>query len=152
MNPNLTNPLLSHHRPPHPTMSITRLTQPNRTHRQISSMILIQLQRGQTLGQSTGNCRLHAFCSLQSFFSHMVKLTSHSSCASFMLKHNFLSTQSDQGQDEEYETEEQLHARLLTAALEFVPQHGWSMEAIAAGAEVRFRTVNLTEIRSLTCS
>ncbi|XP_037538593.1 ubiquinone biosynthesis protein COQ9, mitochondrial isoform X1 [Nematolebias whitei] len=41
----------------------------------------------------------------------------------------------DQGQDEGYETEEQLHARLLTAALEFVPQHGWSMEAIAAGAE-----------------
>ncbi|XP_013889060.1 ubiquinone biosynthesis protein COQ9, mitochondrial [Austrofundulus limnaeus] len=40
----------------------------------------------------------------------------------------------DQGQ-EEYETEEQLRARLLTAALEFVPQHGWSMEAIAAGAE-----------------
>ncbi|XP_037537928.1 ubiquinone biosynthesis protein COQ9, mitochondrial-like, partial [Nematolebias whitei] len=41
----------------------------------------------------------------------------------------------DQGQDEGYETEEQLHAQLLTAALEFVPQHGWSMEAIAAGAE-----------------
>ncbi|XP_029910405.1 ubiquinone biosynthesis protein COQ9, mitochondrial isoform X2 [Myripristis murdjan] len=36
---------------------------------------------------------------------------------------------------EEYETEEQLQARILTAALEFVPQHGWSMEAIAAGAE-----------------
>lgn len=44
----------------------------------------------------------------------------------------------DQGgeQGEEYETEEQLQARILTAALEFVPQHGWSMEAIAAGAEV----------------
>ncbi|KAF7225154.1 ubiquinone biosynthesis protein COQ9, mitochondrial isoform X2 [Nothobranchius furzeri] len=39
-------------------------------------------------------------------------------------------------QDEEYETEEQLQARILTSALEFVPQHGWSMEAIAAGAEV----------------
>lgn len=39
-------------------------------------------------------------------------------------------------QDEEYETEEQLQARILTAALEFVPVHGWSMEAIAAGAEV----------------
>ncbi|KAL4004115.1 nuclease HARBI1 [Sarotherodon galilaeus] len=38
-------------------------------------------------------------------------------------------------QDEEYETEEQLQARILTAALEFVPLHGWSMEAIAAGAE-----------------
>ncbi|XP_053174814.1 ubiquinone biosynthesis protein COQ9, mitochondrial [Scomber japonicus] len=38
-------------------------------------------------------------------------------------------------QNEEYETEEQLQARILTAALEFVPQHGWSMEAIAAGAE-----------------
>ncbi|XP_067090321.1 ubiquinone biosynthesis protein COQ9, mitochondrial [Osmerus mordax] len=36
---------------------------------------------------------------------------------------------------EEYETEEQLQARVLTAALEFVPLHGWSMEAIAAGAE-----------------
>uniref|UniRef100_A0A1A7X2H3 Ubiquinone biosynthesis protein n=1 Tax=Iconisemion striatum TaxID=60296 RepID=A0A1A7X2H3_9TELE len=42
---------------------------------------------------------------------------------------------SDQEQDEEYETEEQLQARILTSALEFVPQHGWSMEAIAAGAE-----------------
>ncbi|XP_073328965.1 ubiquinone biosynthesis protein COQ9, mitochondrial [Pagrus major] len=43
----------------------------------------------------------------------------------------------DQGgeQGEEYETEEQLQARILTAALEFVPLHGWSMEAIAAGAE-----------------
>ncbi|XP_069384024.1 ubiquinone biosynthesis protein COQ9, mitochondrial isoform X1 [Paralichthys olivaceus] len=38
-------------------------------------------------------------------------------------------------QGEEYETEEQLQARILTAALEFVPQHGWSMEAIASGAE-----------------
>lgn len=45
----------------------------------------------------------------------------------------------DQGgeQDEEYETEEQLQARILTAALEFVPLHGWSVETIAAGAEVR---------------
>uniref|UniRef100_A0A3B5N1U7 Ubiquinone biosynthesis protein n=1 Tax=Xiphophorus couchianus TaxID=32473 RepID=A0A3B5N1U7_9TELE len=43
--------------------------------------------------------------------------------------------QSDQEQDEEYETEEQLQARILTAALEFVPLHGWSMEAISAGAE-----------------
>lgn len=44
----------------------------------------------------------------------------------------------DQGgeQGEEYETEEQLQARILTAALEFVPQHGWSVEAIAAAAEV----------------
>ncbi|XP_054899421.1 ubiquinone biosynthesis protein COQ9, mitochondrial isoform X1 [Poeciliopsis prolifica] len=41
----------------------------------------------------------------------------------------------DQEQDEEYETEEQLQARILTAALEFVPLHGWSMEAISAGAE-----------------
>ncbi|XP_038142881.1 ubiquinone biosynthesis protein COQ9, mitochondrial isoform X2 [Cyprinodon tularosa] len=42
---------------------------------------------------------------------------------------------SEQDQDEEYETEEQLQARILTAALEFVQLHGWSMEAIAAGAE-----------------
>nr|XP_046250084.1 ubiquinone biosynthesis protein COQ9, mitochondrial [Scatophagus argus] len=43
----------------------------------------------------------------------------------------------DQGgeQGEEYETEEQLQVRILTAALEFVPLHGWSAEAIAAGAE-----------------
>ncbi|XP_042351680.1 ubiquinone biosynthesis protein COQ9, mitochondrial [Plectropomus leopardus] len=38
-------------------------------------------------------------------------------------------------QGEEYETEEQLQARILTAALEFVPLHGWSMEAIAAASE-----------------
>lgn len=36
---------------------------------------------------------------------------------------------------EDYETEEQLQARILTVALEFVPQHGWTVEAIAAGAE-----------------
>lgn len=40
-------------------------------------------------------------------------------------------------QGEDYETEEQLQARILTAALEFVPLHGWSMEAIASGAEVK---------------
>ncbi|XP_023673026.2 ubiquinone biosynthesis protein COQ9-B, mitochondrial-like isoform X2 [Paramormyrops kingsleyae] len=38
-------------------------------------------------------------------------------------------------QSEDYETEDQLQARVLNAALEFVPQHGWSAEAIAAGAE-----------------
>ncbi|KAG7281547.1 hypothetical protein CRUP_007581 [Coryphaenoides rupestris] len=38
-------------------------------------------------------------------------------------------------QEEEYETEEQLQARILTAALEFVPLYGWSTESIAAGAE-----------------
>lgn len=43
----------------------------------------------------------------------------------------------DGEQDEEYETEEQLQARILNAALEFVALHGWSAEAIAAGAEVR---------------
>ncbi|XP_051979116.1 ubiquinone biosynthesis protein COQ9-B, mitochondrial-like isoform X2 [Xyrauchen texanus] len=36
---------------------------------------------------------------------------------------------------EDYETEEQLQTRILTAALEFVPQHGWTVEAIAAAAE-----------------
>ncbi|XP_060784249.1 ubiquinone biosynthesis protein COQ9, mitochondrial isoform X2 [Neoarius graeffei] len=43
----------------------------------------------------------------------------------------------DQGgeQAEDYETEEQLQSRILTAALEFVPEHGWTVEAIAAGAE-----------------
>ncbi|KAL2093480.1 hypothetical protein ACEWY4_010792 [Coilia grayii] len=38
-------------------------------------------------------------------------------------------------QSEDYETEEQLAQRILAAALDFVPQHGWSVEAIAAGAE-----------------
>lgn len=46
----------------------------------------------------------------------------------------------DGEQGEEYETEEQLQARILNAALEFVPLHGWSAEAIAAGAEVRSET------------
>lgn len=39
-------------------------------------------------------------------------------------------------QAEDFETEEQLQARILTTALEFVPEHGWTVEAIAAGAEV----------------
>ncbi|XP_055796363.1 ubiquinone biosynthesis protein COQ9, mitochondrial isoform X2 [Salvelinus fontinalis] len=36
---------------------------------------------------------------------------------------------------EDYETEEQLQARVLNAALDFVPLHGWTVEAISAGAE-----------------
>lgn len=44
----------------------------------------------------------------------------------------------DQGGEEEegYESEEQLQHRILTAALEFVPAHGWTAEAIAEGAKV----------------
>ncbi|XP_061101952.1 ubiquinone biosynthesis protein COQ9-B, mitochondrial-like isoform X1 [Conger conger] len=47
------------------------------------------------------------------------------------------SSYADQGgeESEDYETEEQLQTRILTAALDFVPQHGWSAEAISAGAE-----------------
>uniref|UniRef100_A0A4X2LKX7 Ubiquinone biosynthesis protein n=1 Tax=Vombatus ursinus TaxID=29139 RepID=A0A4X2LKX7_VOMUR len=43
----------------------------------------------------------------------------------------------DQGgeEDEDYESEEQLQHRILTAALEFVPAHGWTPEAIAEGAQ-----------------
>ncbi|XP_050617089.1 ubiquinone biosynthesis protein COQ9, mitochondrial-like [Macaca thibetana thibetana] len=43
----------------------------------------------------------------------------------------------DQGGEEEegYESEEQLQGRILTAALEFVPTHGWTAEAIAEGAQ-----------------
>nr|XP_046161902.1 ubiquinone biosynthesis protein COQ9, mitochondrial [Oncorhynchus gorbuscha] len=38
-------------------------------------------------------------------------------------------------QGEDYETEEQLQVRILNAALDFVPLHGWTVEAISAGAE-----------------
>lgn len=69
----------------------------------------------------------------------MLIQTSLTSCASFVVNYYSVFAQSDQEQDEEYETEEQLQARILTAALEFVPLHGWSMEAISAGAEVRFK-------------
>ncbi|OWK16178.1 COQ9 [Cervus elaphus hippelaphus] len=43
----------------------------------------------------------------------------------------------DQGgeEEEDYESEEQLQHRILTAALEFVPAHGWTAEAIAEGAQ-----------------
>ncbi|XP_068116926.1 ubiquinone biosynthesis protein COQ9, mitochondrial [Hyperolius riggenbachi] len=43
----------------------------------------------------------------------------------------------DQGGEESegYESEEQLQQRILSAALEFVPEHGWSSDAIAAGAK-----------------
>ncbi|XP_061077581.1 ubiquinone biosynthesis protein COQ9-B, mitochondrial-like isoform X2 [Conger conger] len=45
-------------------------------------------------------------------------------------------SQADQEEESDgYETEEELQARLLTAALDWVPQHGWSAEAIAAAAE-----------------
>lgn len=39
-------------------------------------------------------------------------------------------------EEEDYESEEQLQHRILTAALEFVPAHGWTAEAIAEGAQV----------------
>lgn len=52
-----------------------------------------------------------------------------------MLCVSFQDQSGEQGED--YETEEQLQARILAAALEFVPEHGWTVEAIAAGAEVR---------------
>ncbi|KAM6176932.1 ubiquinone biosynthesis protein COQ9, mitochondrial [Erethizon dorsatum] len=38
-------------------------------------------------------------------------------------------------EEEDYESEEQLQHRILTAALEFVPAHGWTAEAIAQGAQ-----------------
>ncbi|XP_038610404.1 ubiquinone biosynthesis protein COQ9, mitochondrial [Tachyglossus aculeatus] len=43
----------------------------------------------------------------------------------------------DQGgeEEEDHESEEQLQHRILTAALEFVPSHGWTAEAIAEGAQ-----------------
>ncbi|XP_063168773.1 ubiquinone biosynthesis protein COQ9, mitochondrial isoform X2 [Candoia aspera] len=43
----------------------------------------------------------------------------------------------DQGGEESegYESEEQLQGRILTAALEFVPAHGWTTDAIAEGAK-----------------
>ncbi|XP_008410004.1 ubiquinone biosynthesis protein COQ9, mitochondrial isoform X2 [Poecilia reticulata] len=68
--------------------------------------------------------------------------SSYSSSSSSSTTHDDYTSQQDsdpssgdQEQDEDYETEEQLQARILTAALEFVPLHGWSMEAISAGAE-----------------
>lgn len=56
----------------------------------------------------------------------------HLSCLSFNPSYQDQSGE----QSEDYETEEQLADRILTAALDFVPQHGWTVEAIAAGAEV----------------
>ena len=53
-------------------------------------------------------------------------------------------------QGEEYETEEQLQARILTAALEFIPLHGWTVEAIAAGAEVSGAAALPTRMRTHT--
>ncbi|NXN17501.1 COQ9 protein, partial [Indicator maculatus] len=38
-------------------------------------------------------------------------------------------------ESEDYESEEQLQRRILTAALDFVPQRGWTAEAIAEGAK-----------------
>ncbi|XP_014886869.1 ubiquinone biosynthesis protein COQ9, mitochondrial isoform X1 [Poecilia latipinna] len=72
---------------------------------------------------------------------HSASSSSSSSSSSSTTHDDYTSQQDfdpssgDQEQDEDYETEEQLQARILTAALEFVPLHGWSMEAISAGAE-----------------
>uniref|UniRef100_A0A8C3WQD8 Ubiquinone biosynthesis protein n=1 Tax=Catagonus wagneri TaxID=51154 RepID=A0A8C3WQD8_9CETA len=48
----------------------------------------------------------------------------------------------DQGgeEEEDYESEEQLQHRILTAALAFVPAHGWTAEAIAEGAQFNWYT------------
>ncbi|XP_060694289.1 ubiquinone biosynthesis protein COQ9, mitochondrial isoform X1 [Hemiscyllium ocellatum] len=51
---------------------------------------------------------------------------------------SYSSSQSDQNGEkaEGFESEEQLRQQLLSAALEFVPVYGWSVEAIAEGAKV----------------
>ncbi|XP_020368998.1 ubiquinone biosynthesis protein COQ9, mitochondrial isoform X2 [Rhincodon typus] len=48
------------------------------------------------------------------------------------------SSHSDQNREkaEGFESEEQLRQQLLSAAMEFVPMYGWSVEAIAEGAKV----------------
>uniref|UniRef100_A0A8C7B9C9 Ubiquinone biosynthesis protein n=1 Tax=Neovison vison TaxID=452646 RepID=A0A8C7B9C9_NEOVI len=48
----------------------------------------------------------------------------------------------DQGgeEEEDHESEEQLQHRILTAALDFVPAHGWTAEAIAEGAQFNWYT------------
>uniref|UniRef100_A0A671EFU0 Ubiquinone biosynthesis protein n=1 Tax=Rhinolophus ferrumequinum TaxID=59479 RepID=A0A671EFU0_RHIFE len=48
----------------------------------------------------------------------------------------------DQGgeEEEDHESEAQLQHRILTAALEFVPAHGWTAEAIAEGAQFNWYT------------
>ncbi|XP_006261723.1 ubiquinone biosynthesis protein COQ9, mitochondrial [Alligator mississippiensis] len=38
-------------------------------------------------------------------------------------------------ESEDYESEEQLQLRILTAALEFVPDHSWTADAVAEGAK-----------------
>ncbi|EDL87321.1 similar to RIKEN cDNA 2310005O14, isoform CRA_b [Rattus norvegicus] len=43
-------------------------------------------------------------------------------------------------EEEDYESEEQIQHRILTAALEFVPDHGWTAEAIAEGAQFNWYT------------
>uniref|UniRef100_A0A8D2DTD3 Ubiquinone biosynthesis protein n=1 Tax=Sciurus vulgaris TaxID=55149 RepID=A0A8D2DTD3_SCIVU len=43
-------------------------------------------------------------------------------------------------EEEDYESEEQLQHRILTAALDFVPAHGWTAEAIAEGAQFNWYT------------
>ncbi|XP_067905044.1 ubiquinone biosynthesis protein COQ9, mitochondrial [Heterodontus francisci] len=50
----------------------------------------------------------------------------------------YSSSHSDQNGEkaEGFESEEQLRQQLLSAALEFVPKFGWSVEAIAEGAKV----------------
>ncbi|XP_067834696.1 LOW QUALITY PROTEIN: ubiquinone biosynthesis protein COQ9, mitochondrial [Heptranchias perlo] len=50
----------------------------------------------------------------------------------------YSSSHSDQSREraEGFESEEQLRQQLLSAALEFVPKFGWSVEAIAEGAKV----------------
>ncbi|GCC16410.1 hypothetical protein chiPu_0021363 [Chiloscyllium punctatum] len=51
---------------------------------------------------------------------------------------SYSSSQSDQNGEkaEGFESEEQLRQQLLSAALEFVPVYGWSVETIAEGAKV----------------
>lgn len=51
----------------------------------------------------------------------------------------------DQGGEESegYESEEQLQHQILTAALEFVPTHGWTADAIAEGAKVAIKRTDV---------
>ena len=145
MTPNLTDLQPPH---PQPTTSTTRLTHLNRTQQQLHRKVLQLSQKQRRLPGQTPGQLVHAFSRQDVCFVRSTIITYK--CLNFnLLKFSrflitnvcvcvcVLSYQDQSGeQGEEYETEDQLQARILTAALDFVPLHGWSMEAIASGAEV----------------
>ncbi|XP_076878329.1 ubiquinone biosynthesis protein COQ9, mitochondrial [Brachyhypopomus gauderio] len=111
----------------------------NGLRRDFHRTVLLRLadeSRDQTVPPPSSYTHHHARASGEDSFPSSTEHRSSDTSSQEEDGHPNTSYQDQSGEEaEDYETEHQLQARVLRAALHFVPQHGWTVEAIAAGAE-----------------